>query len=536
MNTSKLNKILFDQATIGILVVNNKGQIESINPFALKMFGYQLNELLKHPIDLLIPERFHPRIQRQINISLKKNNHRQINMGVDLVAIKKNRVEFPVEISFGIFEDDGEKMANIYIVDISIRKNAEMQIVKLDSELESKVEYRTHHLKKALVELEHSKMELQRALEFQKILLFNVKAIFFTFDLNGIIQTFNPEAERELGYEAAEVIGKKNPFIFQDKDCLKKRAKEISKEVGRKISAGIEIFRVKSSLQLYEDTECIYVRKDGIKFPVQLNVSPMKDSFGTVIGYVGVAINISKIKEVELALKEALDKEKELNEIITRFVTTASHEFRTPLSTILSSTYLLGKYCTFDEQLKRENHITRIISSVDTLIKILDDLLSVGKIEEGGIHVKAITINIKEFVLNLSSQIINSLKLKQKIRCTHIGKENVEIDETLLKHILFNLISNASKFSPEASQIEIKSVFNDKQFKLSVKDYGIGISKQDQKHLTKRFFRGTNAATIQGTGLGLHIVQKYVEILKGDFKCISKLNYGTEFILIFQIK
>ena len=166
----------------------------------------------------------------------------------------------------------------------------------------------------------------------------------------------------------------------------------------------------------------------------------------------------------------------------------ASHEFRTPLSTVLSSAYLLDKYTTTEDQPKREKHLQRIISSVNMLTDILNDFLSVGKIEEGKIQVRPLELNIREVITGIAEEIKNNLKKKQEISYDHNGNEKVEMDPSLLRHVIMNLVSNASKFSPETSPIEIRTISQDHHITLSVKDYGMGISKADQQHLMERFF------------------------------------------------
>lgn len=214
----------------------------------------------------------------------------------------------------------------------------------------------------------------------------------------------------------------------------------------------------------------------------------------------------------------------------------ASHEFRTPLSTVLSSSYLIQKYASEEDQPKRERHLQRIISSVNMLTDILNDFLSLGKIEEGKIQVRLSEINIEELIRSIINEIKNNLKKQQTIEYKHEGKTNVFIDSSLLKHIVLNLVSNASKFSSETSPIEVKTTVDESKLILSVKDFGMGISKEDQKHLMERFFRGANALNIQGTGLGLHIISKYAELMHGTVKCKSELEKGTEFIITFKLK
>jgi signal transduction histidine kinase len=278
------------------------------------------------------------------------------------------------------------------------------------------------------------------------------------------------------------------------------------------------------------------VRKNGTIFPVSLTVTSVCNRKGTITGFMGVAMDISQHKHVEEGLREALKKEKELNELKSGFVSMASHEFRTPLSTVLSSAYLIEKYHAAEDQQKREKHLERIVSSVNMLTDILNDFLSVGKIEEGKIPVRLTIFDISEWISTIIGEIRHIVKKQQKIRYKHEGEKAVLLDTSLLKHIIMNLVSNASKFSPEKSYIDIRTVKKDDMIKVSVKDHGIGISSEDQAHLMERFFRGANAGHIQGTGLGLHIVSKYAELMHGKVSCESETGSGTEFTITFTTK
>ncbi len=233
-------------------------------------------------------------------------------------------------------------------------------------------------------------------------------------------------------------------------------------------------------------------------------------------------------------LIKALSKEKELGDLKSRFVSLASHEFRTPLSTILSSASLLAKYTEGEEQEKRDKHITRIKSSVNNLTGLLNEFLSIGKLEDGKITANNLDFNIKELITSLCSEMQSIAKAKQQINYRHTGPENIILDPSLLRNVITNLLSNAIKFSSESGIIEVDSFVKEKEIILHIKDNGVGISKEDQEHLFERFFRGTNVTNIQGTGLGLHIVGKYIEILDGEIEFKSELEKGTTFIILLK--
>jgi PAS domain S-box-containing protein len=246
---------------------------------------------------------------------------------------------------------------------------------------------------------------------------------------------------------------------------------------------------------------------------------------------VKLELQIKETEEAEKELEKMLKVEKHLNELKTRFVSIASHEFKTPLSTILSSAYLVQMYTHTDEQSKRDRHIERIVHSVNNLTGILNEFLNLGKLEEGKMNVKPTKFNFESLVKEIINDCSVLLKDKQEIIFIHNGHPEFFTDFILLNHIIVNLLSNAIKFSQKGTFIQINSsIFND-LLKVSIQDQGIGIPEEDLANLFERFFRGSNAVSIQGTGLGLHIVSRYSELLEGKISCKSKLKQGTEFII-----
>jgi signal transduction histidine kinase len=241
------------------------------------------------------------------------------------------------------------------------------------------------------------------------------------------------------------------------------------------------------------------------------------------------ALEVSKA-EVEAAL----NKEKELSDLKTRFVSMASHEFRTPLSTILSSVSLVAKYKLAEEQDKRDKHIQRIKSAVNNLTDILNEFLSIGRIEEGRVQTNFSSFNIREQIQLVCNEMQTIMKPGQRFNYVHKGPQKVYLDLSLFRNVLINLISNAIKFSFEHSPIDIHTEVTESAILISIKDYGLGIPDEDRKHLFERFFRAQNVTNIQGTGLGLHIVSKYVELMNGDIQVESELEKGTQFNIRFN--
>jgi PAS domain S-box-containing protein len=384
---------------------------------------------------------------------------------------------------------------------------------------------------------------------------------------SGLVAMANKHALKLFGYSEEEIRQKKVedliPQRFRGRH-VQKREKYHMQPQSRSMGQGLDLFAL---------------RKDQTEFPVEISLGQYQSAEGPyVIAYI---IDITQRKQIEHEilmqqnemeranreieqlnealeqkvvertrqlqetlmelehsrdeLEKALSKEKELSDLKSRFVSMASHEFRTPLSTILSSASLVAKYTQTEEQDKRDKHIQRIRSAVSNLTDILNEFLSMGRIEEGRIQANFSTFNIREQVQLVCNEMQPILKPKQLIRYRHQGQQIVNLDLSLLRNVFINLLSNASKFSPEGAVIEVDSRVSDKEILISVKDQGIGISDEDKKHLFERFFRGKNVTNIQGTGLGLYIVSKYVELMNGKISVVSELEQGTTFHITFAI-
>lgn len=390
---------LFENATEGIVLTNGEGKIVLMNPASKRVFGYEGNEIIGSPIEVLIPDRFRPHHGELREGFYNHPQNRVMGHGRDLYARKKDGSDIPVEVSLGFYKREGELFVIAFIVDITHRKKIEQNILKQQKELEKMTE------------------DMRR--------------------LNA-----------ELEYKVEE-----RTMILQEA--------------------------------------------------------------------------LHELEKSQQELNEALSKEKELNEIKSRFVSMASHEFRTPLSTVLSSAALVSKYTQTEEQDKRDRHINRIKDSVKHLNDLLEDFLSLGKLEEGKVMMKAEVLKVKEFLEEACEEVSGILKKGQQIQIDHTGNNKFATDKKLFRNILINLLSNAAKFSDEGSQIHINSSLSGLRLTVSIRDEGIGISEEDQQHMFTSFYRGKNAINIQGTGLGLHIVRRYVDLIHGDIRLESSLGKGS---------
>lgn len=392
-----------------------------------------------------------------------------------------------------------------------------------------------------------SKMETKEGVE--ALFLYATEGILITNDM-GEITRINPSAEKLFGYETGELIGQKIEVLVP------------SKIKGAHISYRDKFSNNPHPRSMGTNTELFGKSKDGREIPLEISLSPyVKDGKRFVIAFIvdttlrkqaeeklkNYSVELEKqVKNRTLILEEAvqelektkknlhnaLNKEKELNELKSRFVSMASHEFRTPLTTMMSSLSLVTKYGEQNDKENQAKHVKKIKTSINNLTDILNDFLSMSKLEEGKIENMPTELNVKSFVTEIISEMKSMATEGQKIILEHTGNEIAYLDKKFLKNILFNLISNAIKFSPEGQSIEVVvQVFNS-TIRISVSDHGIGISKADQEHLFERFFRGQNATHIQGTGLGLNIVAQYAELMNGSIDFESKENEGTTFTII----
>lgn len=532
---------LFNYASIGILITNASGEIQMANRYIDQQFEYNPGELIGKKVEVLIPRRYSQRHEKHRENFSNNPHSRPMGLGMELWGLKKDGTEFPVEVSLGHYKVGKDSYSLAFVNDITQRKETEQAIIQLNAHLEEKVKegsqslaITVEQLGNQIKETERKDAELERVNTFLNNIWNHAEAIIFVCDKEGLIQFFNPAAEKGLGYSAAEVIGKMKVSSFHLKDEIAAKAKELTELTGKKVKPGLDVFTVAAGLNAGNNQEWHYIRKDGSSFFVSLNITALNDSFNDISGYLGIAIDISEKKNAESELLAALDKEKELNELKSRFVSMASHEFRTPLSAVLSSAYLLSKYIKTEEQPQREKHIQRIVSSVTSLTEILNDFLSVGKIEEGKVHVNYREYDVEVQMKEIVQELQHLLKKQQVISYKHTGKSaTVYLDSSMMRHIVINLLSNAIKFSNEHKEIKLATEVKGKKLTLSVQDHGLGIPAEDIDKLFRRFFRSSNVTNIQGTGLGLHIVAKYAELMNGDVKCESKLGEGTKFTIVF---
>jgi PAS domain S-box-containing protein len=377
-------------------------------------------------------------------------------------------------------------------------------------------------------------------------------------DQQGRLLGANQQACALLGYSAEELIGLSVDELVPDSVA------PYHHQLRASFNADPQIRAVGHGRDLYAK------RKDGSVFPVEISLSYFYQQQALVI--IGYLIDITAKKQTEQRLLEqkghieqlnaeleqkvadrthalmdtlsqlqtskeelqrALATERELGELKSRFVSMASHEFRTPLTAVLSSVALIEKYPGTDQQDQRLRHIHRIKTSVNQMNAILEEFLSVDRLQQGGVQASWSQVDVAELIREVVRDMGDLLKAGQVITTQFDCPQPVLTDPSLLRKILVNLLSNASKYSQPHQPIKVTAAGQGADFELMVQDEGMGISPEDQQHLFEWFYRAKNALNIGGTGLGLHIVAKYVELLGGRVALSSQVGEGTRVTLTF---
>lgn len=371
----------------------------------------------------------------------------------------------------------------------------------------------------------------------------------------GEILAINPYGARMFGYIPNELIGRPIetliPSRFRERH-VHHRSKFVTQPQSRPMGVGVDLFGLK---------------KDGEEFEIEISLgySAEEDGEKKVVAFLSditvrkqierqlftlnntlektveertqeLSKTLEELQKARIETESALARERELSDLKSRFITMATHEFRTPLSGIHSSLYLMRQYFESGNYEKQKTHIQRIESNVRQLNELLEDFLNVNKLEEGVIEIIPEEFDVVDFLRECLGELESLLKNGQHFHHTHTGDLIISMDKKALRHILQNLISNAIKFSDEMKPIQIQTLLTEHEFMLKVVDQGIGISKDDQKHLFDRFFRGTNATHIQGTGLGLNLISLYLEKMNGRIEVRSELGVGSSFNVIITRK
>ena len=488
---SNIFNLLSEGVSEGIIVINRDRHIVATNSAAEEMFGYTKEEMLEKPLNTLIPSKFHKVHDSHVSQYLDGAGRRRMAAGRELYGIRNNGLEFPVEVGLNPFALYDRNYVMALVMDVTERRSAEREL---------------RHWAKIFDE------------SLNEIYIFDAASLYFV--------KVNRGAMGNIGYSEEEL--KELTPINIKPEYNKVRFKKLIKPLIDKDLEKLEF-------------ETVHLRKDGTTYPVEVHMQ-LSDLGGQEV-FVAIILDITDRKDYTNRLErtvakrteelqKALEKEKELNELKTRFLSLVSHEFKTPLSSILTSSTLLSKYTQTEHQPKRDKHIDTIRNKVKHLDTILNDFLSVERLESGKVNYKYTTFALSKLVNEVVYDANMLLKSGQRIHYpSEIDDLVITSDEKILELILSNLLHNAIKYSLENTTIGIEIKENKNSLRIEVIDQGIGIPEEDQKFIFNRYFRAKNALLNQGTGIGLNIVKQHLENLGGTIAFQSIENEGTTFVV-----
>ncbi|MGV9013296.1 MAG: PAS domain-containing sensor histidine kinase [Flavobacteriales bacterium] len=366
-------------------------------------------------------------------------------------------------------------------------------------------------------------------------LLFDVAAEgLVVVGLDGKIVLYNPRLSEMFGYGPHEL----------DDQPIEILLPEAFREIHARHRAGYSKHPVKRSMGIGMDLRGL--RKDGTIFPLEIGLNHFELKGGRfVMGLVTditerfqaeaevlqsrqeleerVKQRTAELQAAEQNIRSALETERELHALKSRFVAMASHEFRTPLSTIMGSADLIDRYTAAGQDEKVSKHLARIRGKVREMTAMLNEFLSLERMEQGHVDPSPTEFDIVHLCIEMMEELRNMAKPGQTLNYDHrTGPSKVRLDMQILSNLLSNLVTNAIKYSPEGKPVHITSDVTAGRLRITVEDEGMGIPEEDQHHLFERFFRGSNATNIQGTGLGLNLVKRYLDLMGGTISFTSK--------------
>jgi PAS domain S-box-containing protein len=501
---------LFDFAPVGYILVNEKGVVTNINLTGCNLIGIDRIKIKGKPFSMFV----HIKDSNKLYLKLKEAFTTGTLVPFDLKIKRQNNALVTVLIHGTVTEDkkSGESICHISLQDVTELRKAEI-------------------LQRQYDDLQREKQQIQQYLDLAPV-------VFLLIDTDQQVQLINQKGCELLGYKREEIEGK---------SWFKNFVRPLNVNGGDYTYYNFE----NRKLLWAPSFECTVVCKNGEDKLMSWSNTTLFDSSGQIIGTLsaGEDITVRKklevdrqeytdeleeiVKERTLRLSEALKTEKQINEMKSAFISIASHELRTPLTIVLSSTILIEKYLKAGLYFNQQKHIDRIKESVVHFTTILDDFLSLDKLERGIIIANKDHFNLKSLIEKSVSEMDPMLKSNQEILCCYRGETDIILDRKIMHNVLTNLLSNAIKYSDE--DIELVSIVNNDLVTISIKDKGIGISEDEQKYLFTRFFRAKNTDNIPGTGLGLSIVKRYMELLGGSIQFSSKPNIGSTFTVLIPL-
>jgi signal transduction histidine kinase len=370
-----------------------------------------------------------------------------------------------------------------------------------------------------LIRRRHADARLAESLKLQSEILNSAHYAIVSSTRDGTITSFNAAAERMLGYSATEVIGQATPALWHDPAELEARAREVAAHRGRPLRIGPGTFISLASPGKSDESEWTFIRKDGTRFRGSLVVTALTGAGGEISGYLGMLADITERKKMERMKDE--------------FISTVSHELRTPLTSIRGSLGLLAGGAAGVMSEKATSMVKIAHQNSERLVRIINDILDIEKIEAGKLELHPQRIALGA-LLQQAVEVNQSYADKYQVRLALEPPGDavaVLADPDRLMQVLANLLSNAAKFSPSGSSVQIRASHHNARVRIEVEDHGIGISEEFLPHVFEKFAQadGSTSRRFEGTGLGLSITRQLVQAMGGSIGFRSITGSGTTF-------
>ncbi len=482
-----------------VTILDAEENIEWVNESFEKLTGYRLTEIQGRKIrDVLNgPETDAATLER-----IRRQTEACVSVTEEILNYAKDGRKFWMKININPVFDQRGKLAKFIAVgtDITILKEYERKITTIAKELSELIE--------------------------------SANAVIFGIDANGGVNEWNTLAVSVTGYSKEHASGKKLLELLVSKDDW-----EDTELMMRSVLQGYPVSHYEFPM----------VNRAGNKLILLLSATPRRNASGEITGLLAVGQDITeltqyrqsleeKVKERTHKLQAALEKEKELVTLKSRFASMVSHEFRTPLATIRLSVNHIKKYKSRMSPDAIDSKIKVVSEQVDHMTHMLEEVLTLGKAEESKIQISKRKVNIETFFAGIQEEVENIFKHSHTIhRTLNLQQYEIETDVDLLRNVFINLLSNAIKFSPGKTDIYLDGRQEGKMLIVQVRDEGLGIPEEELPKIFDPFHRGTNVATIQGTGLGLSIVKKAVDLIGGEVAVSSKPGEGTVFTVTIPV-
>lgn len=497
----KFQALLLDQIRDLITATDLKGNITYVNQAELKKFNLTREDLIGKNVEVYGSD---PQIGADqdtiINSTLRDGFWRG-----EIVNTTSAGESFIVDCRTQIiYNSDNQPIGMIGIsTDVTERKKMEKELIEHKLHLEQLVRQRT--------------AQLYRSEEIFRNIAESSNDLIIKFNKDLQHEYVNPVLCRYMRRSLEEIINKTIDEVIETEDIRILFGKSVEKVFEQKND-------IKFDIHIYDNTW------------IDWHLIPILSQNSEVDSVLAFGRDITERKKLEENILKALDREKELNEMKTNFLAMASHEYRTPLTSILTNAELLEMFQNDWPEEKRNNTLKSIQNSVFNMTKLLDEVLLISRTESGKLNYRPEEINLRtlctDIMHRLEDKYYNSHSLKFNFESE---KDYLNADKNLISHIIENLLSNAFKYSPKGSEIEYDVKANCEEIKIKIKDSGIGIFPEDINKLFEPFFRAKNIENIGGHGLGLSIVKKCVELHNGEIKVESKVGVGTIFLVSLKL-